>query len=279
MFNLFKKKMSALNAKTKENKICGEIVKSEIITFPHGFSTRRGGVSKGIFDSLNLGMNRGDEEENVKENYKRFFNACNIDKDSFVCGKQVHGNQVMQVFIEDAAPAYGYDSLFEADGYVTNIPGIPLCIFTADCIPLLLSDEDNQVVAAIHCGWRSTVADIEKNAIEKMLILGAEKNTIKASIGPAIEKCCFEVGAEVIDAVNNLLGDQTNGLYEKKENEKYMLNLKGVLKRRLLQLGILEDNIEIINECTMCNPDKYWSHRYTAGERGSQANVIMIPEI
>ncbi|MCR5634022.1 MAG: peptidoglycan editing factor PgeF [Lachnospiraceae bacterium] len=234
-------------------------------------------MSGGIFDSLNLGMNRGDDEEKVKENYRRFLYSCDIETDSFVCGKQVHGNNVMQVFKQDAVPPYCYKELFEADGYVTNIPGVPLIIFTADCIPLLLADEDNEVVAAVHCGWRSTVADIEKKAVEKMLVLGAEKEKIKACIGPAIEKCCFEVGEEVIEGVKTLLQGQDKGLYEKKENGKYMLDLKGALKRRLMQAGLLEGNIEIIRECTMCKPDKYWSHRYTKGERGSQAAVIMLP--
>jgi len=278
MFNIFRKKSSPKDMKPSSmpKGPCGEIVTSSIISLPHGFSTRQGGVSEGIFDSLNLGMNRGDDKEKVIENYHRFLNACRIDQEEFVCGKQVHGSEVLQVFREDAKKPYGYEELFEADGYVTNIPLVPLVIFTADCIPLLLADEDNEVVAAVHCGWRSTVADIEKNAIDKMLILGAQKDSIKASIGPAIEKCCFEVGEEVVMQAENLLGCSLNSLCEKKDNGKYMLDLKGVLKKRLLQLGLLESNIEIIKECTMCNPDKYWSHRYTNGERGSQANIIML---
>ena len=92
-----------------------EIVRSKIISVPHGFSTRRGGVSRGIFASLNLGMNRGDDEKNVKENYRRFFAACGIETGKFVCGKQVHGKNVLIVGAEDARAAYGYDELFEAD--------------------------------------------------------------------------------------------------------------------------------------------------------------------
>ena len=274
---LLKKENKTDAAKIKAASSSAKIVKSSIITYPHGFSTKIGGVSEGIFDSLNLGMNRGDDEEKVKENYKRFLASCGIDTEKFVCGKQVHGNEVMMVYPEDAREPYGYDTLFEADGYVTNHPGVPLAVFTADCIPLLLADENNSVIASVHCGWRSTVADIEKAAIDKMLILGAEIDTIKACIGPAIGKCCFEVGGEVIAEVEKLLAGSTYGLYEKKENGKYMLDLKEALKRRLLQIGLLECNIEIIDDCTMCNPEKYWSHRFTNGERGSQASIIMIP--
>ena len=92
-------------------------IKSQIISYPHGFSTRTGGVSEGIFESLNLGMNRGDDSENVKENYHRFLKFCGIEAEEFVCGQQVHGNNVMIVGKEHARKPYGYDELFQADGY------------------------------------------------------------------------------------------------------------------------------------------------------------------
>ena len=260
-----------------------DTVKSSGITYPHGFSTRRGGVSEGIFASLNLGMSRGDDPEKVKENYRIFLDSCGIREEAFVCGKQVHEDHVMIVGKEHARPPYGYEELFEADGYVTKESGVPLVVFTADCIPLLLADEKNGVVAAVHSGWRSTVLDIERKAVEAMCSLGAERETIAACIGPAIGRCCFEVGPEVIDAVKGLLGSGAEGLYEKKGSvgedgvSKYLLDLKGVLKKSLLRSGIAEEKIEVIGDCTMCLPEKYWSHRYTKGERGSQAAVIMIP--
>ena len=252
-------------------------LKAKQIHFPHGFSTRTGGVSEGIFSSLNLGMSRGDDAEKVKENYRRFFRSCDIREDRFVCGRQVHGHNVMIVDADDARAAYGYDALYEADGYVTAAQKVPLVIFTADCIPLLLADEKNRVVAAVHSGWRSTVQDIERVAIEKMLSCGAELNEIHACIGPAIGKCCFEVGREVIDAVETLLGTAAASFYDSKTNGKYMLDLKAVLKESLLRSGISADHIEVISDCTMCLPERYWSHRYTNGARGSQAAVIMIP--
>lgn len=253
-----------------------ETVKSSIISYPHGFSTKNGGVSEGIFTSLNLGMNRGDDPEKVKENYKRFLKSCDIDREEFVCGEQVHGNNVMIVGSKQAKKPYGYKELFNADGYVTNEPGVPLVIFIADCIPLLLADEKAGVIAAVHSGWRGTVQDIEKNAVEKMLTLGADLKSIKACIGPAIGRCCFEVGEEVIEAVRDLLKGDPSDLYDKKDNGKYMLDLKEVLKRSLVNTGLYEENIEIIKDCTMCMPEKYWSHRYTNGIRGSQAAAIMI---
>ena len=252
-------------------------IRSSLISYPHGFSTRTGGVSEGIFSSLNLGMNRGDDPEKVKENYRLFLEDCGIDREEFVCGMQVHGNHVMIVGSEHARKPYGYDELFEADGYVTAEAGVPLVIFTADCIPLLMADEEAGVVAAVHSGWRSTVSDIEKNAVEAMVSLGASKERIHACIGPAIGRCCFEVGGEVIEGVENLLEDDASDLYDKKDNGKYMLDLKGVLLRSMLRTGLLKENIEVIKECTMCDPDRFWSHRILGTDRGSQASVIMKP--
>lgn len=249
---------------------------SSLISFPHGFSTRLGGVSEGIFESLNLGMNRGDDKDKVIKNWDLFLDAANITNKAFVCGIQVHGNHVHIASSKDLRPAYGPGELIEADGYVTNEKNVPLAIFTADCVPLLLEDSVHGVIGAIHSGWRSTAADIEKEAVQKMISIGADAANIHAAIGPAIDQCCFEVGNEVIDAMNNLLGD-ASGFYQFGKNSgKYMLDLRGVVKARLVQLGLHPDNIELVGGCTMCNHDRYFSHRYTKGERGSLACVISM---
>lgn len=250
------------------------VEKAKGFIYPHAFSTRIGGVSNGIFESLNLGMNRGDIKERVIENWSRFLRGAGISRKEFVCGNQIHGNYVHIATKEDLRPAYGPGELILADGYVTAERNIPISVFTADCVPLLLEDSENGVVGAIHCGWRSTVADIEGEAIQKMLMLGADPSKIRAAIGPSIDCCCFEVGEEVIDAVNVLLSKEAYDLYERKASGKYMLDLRGVVAERLIQLGLSEENIERVGGCTMCNPDRYWSHRYTQGKRGSLACII-----
>lgn len=252
------------------------IDKSSVISALHGFSTRLGGVSDGMYKSLNLGMKRGDDDYRVIENYRRFFEAVGIKTREFVCGNQVHKSYVHIASREDARPALGPGEVIEADGYVTREKDLPLVIFTADCVPLLLEDSVKGVIGAIHCGWRSTVADIENEAIKKMVSLGANPSDIHAAIGPAIDMCSFEVGEDVVEAVENLLKENSCSFYNKKENGKYMLNLRGVVKERLIELGVKEENIEIVGGCTMCNHDRYFSHRYTNGARGSLASVISL---
>lgn len=246
---------------------------SSLLKAPHGFSTRIGGVSEGIFRSMNLGRNRGDIPERVNENWRRFLGKCGIEEKAVVWGKQVHGNYVHIATAKDARDFNEVSPPMEADGYVTNQPGVVLAVFTADCVPVLLEDSEHGVIGAVHSGWRSTVADIEGEAVKKMISLGAALEEIHVAIGPAIDRCCFEVGPEVIEAVDSLLGNGASRFYEPR-GEKYMLDLRGVVAERLIQLGVLPEHIEKVGGCTMCNPDRYWSHRDTKGERGSMAAVI-----
>lgn len=256
-----------------------QIETSSKLIFPGAFSTRIGGISENEYASLNLGMNRGDIKERVTENWRRFMETAGMGYRPFVCGKQVHGNCVHIATSKDARLAYGEGQLIEADGYVTREEGLPLAVFTADCVPLLLEDDVAGVVGAVHCGWRSTVADIEKEAVSKMCSLGAKPANIKAAIGPAIDKCCFEVGPEVIEAVIKLIGsDEAEGFYSVKPSDKYMLDLRGVVACRLRQLGVPEENIDLVGGCTMCHPERYYSHRYSNGSRGSLASIIMKKE-
>ena len=164
------------------------------------------------------------------------------------------------------------------DGLVTNIPDVPLIIFTADCVPVLLEDIDENVIAAVHCGWRSTAADILKNAVDEMLALGAHPEKLQAAIGPAISVYCFETGPEVPEALDRMLSGDSAGLFQPKKGVpgKYMVDLKGACHRRLTQLGVPEVSISVSDECTLCSHEKYWSHRFTGGLRGSQASLITL---
>ena len=248
---------------------------STVLPAKHAFLTRYGGVSRGIFASLNLSSSRGDEPENVRENYRRAAALMGAGIDDCAVTRQVHGNVVRIVTKEDRHPALSKVP-YEADGIVTAEKGLPIFCFTADCVPALLLDPENSVAGAVHCGWRSSVADILRIALERMESLGAEREKVRAALGPAIGACCFETDGDVPAAVEAYLGGDTEGLWTRKDNGKYLVDLRGANKRRLLQLGLAEAHIDLSEECTFCSHGKYWSHRYTKGNRGSQAACIVL---
>lgn len=261
-----------------ENNVNGVLfMTAPVIKARHAFTTRFGGVSQGHLASMNLGVNRGDEPWRVAENYRILGQATGIDTSRMAFTRQVHKADVRIATMADVHELFT-DVPYEADGLVTNVPGLALICFTADCVPVLLCDTVHGVIAAVHCGWRSSVADILGNTVRKMRSLGAVPGDICAAIGPAIGRCCFEVGGEVTGAVREYLGGDTDGLYAPEEGAegKFMLDLKAANARRLLQLGLKEENIAVSGECTKCSHDKYWSHRYTRGVRGSQASLIVL---
>ena len=222
----------------------------------------------------------GDDKNLVTSNYQAFLDECKIGYRPFVYGNQVHKNHVHVATPSDAFYPFENKSPIEADGFVTNVSSLPLVIFTADCVPVLLEDSKNGVIGAIHSGWRSTVADIEGEALNQAIKLGAEPSSIHIAIGPAIGKCCFEVGGEVIDEVRALLGNVTADKYfTHKDNGKYMLDLRSVVRERFIQLSVNPVNIDLVGGCTMCNNDRYFSHRCSGLNRGSLACSIMLPPI
>lgn len=250
-------------------------MRSTVIPARHAFTTRFGGVSRGEFSSLNLGSNRGDEPEAVRENYRRVCALMSAGIDDCAVTNQVHGNVVKIVGEEDRHICM-LKTPYEADGIVTNIKGLPIMCFVADCVPALLCDGENSVIAAVHCGWRSSVADILGEAVKKMCSLGAKTENICAAMGASIGRCCFETDDDVPEAVERYLGGNVEDLFDRREDGKTMVDLRAANARRLLQLGLRENNIDVSAECTVCSHDKYWSHRYTKGHRGSQAAVIVL---
>lgn len=253
-----------------------EFLTAPDIAAPHGFSTRLGGVSTGIFESLNLGHRRGDAPEKVRENYRRFCAATGTDGNRIVMTNQVHGNLVKVVTAADTKPDLLAPTPFEADGLTTNVPGVTLCIFSADCIPVLLYDPRRKAVAAAHAGWRGTAAAIAAVAVETMTReFGSDPADIFGAFGPGIGPCCFETDGDVPAAMKIALG----GLAEPfmtRSGEKWHVDLKAINAAILKRAGLLREHIDKSEDCTCCQHDRFWSHRYTKGERGSQAAVIML---
>ncbi|MDO4573439.1 MAG: peptidoglycan editing factor PgeF [Clostridia bacterium] len=250
---------------------------SDKIPAAHMFTTRIGGVSRGVWESWNLGDNRGDDIEAVRENYRLAGEIIGVGADDFVVTNQVHGVCVRTAG-EGDRHIVGEARRYEADGLVTNIQNLPLMIYIADCVPVLLHDPVHGVIGAVHCGWRSSVDDILGAAVEKMSALGARAGDMRAAIGASIGKCCFETDSEVPEAVKDYLGGDTEGLLLPGKPGKTMVDLGGANFRRLVQLGLRPENIDVSDECTMCRQDKYWSHRGTNGVRGTQAAVIILRE-
>ena len=250
-------------------------MRSDRIGARHAFTTRFGGVSGGIFSTLNLGSNRGDDPEAVRENYRRVCALFGVDENSACVTNQVHKADVRIVTAADRHEALS-KTPYEADGLVTAEKGLPIFCFTADCVPVLLWDREGRAIGAVHCGWRSSVGDILNSALEAMGSLGAEPSAITAAIGPAIGSCCFETDNDVPEAITAWLRGDTEGLFTKRADGKTLVDLRGANARRLMQLGVPAENIDVSDECTFCSHDKYWSHRYTRGRRGSQASVITL---
>lgn len=259
----------------EENKKGLVYMRSTLIGARHAFTTRSGGVSTGSLSSLNLLSSKGDAPENVRENWRRVCALFGVGPDDCAVTRQVHGSVVRVVTEADRHECLS-EVPYEADGIATSVKGLPIFCFTADCVPALLWDETGAAAAAVHCGWRSSVADILKNAVEQLEGLGARRERLHAALGPAIGFCCFETDDDVPEAVSAWLVGDTEGLFRRRDDGKTLVDLRGANARRLRQLGVKPENIDISDECTMCSHDKYWSHRYTKGDRGGQSACIVL---
>lgn len=264
---------------TNENGLTYSV--SPNIDCPHAFTTRLGGVSEGIYSSLNLAQSLGDNPNNVQENYDILCNAIGISKDDIVRSKQVHGRDVRIVTETDRCKLFPAEDLSNddtpaADGLITNRRNVALIVYTADCVPILLYDPSKQVIGAVHSGWRGTVQNIVGNAVHLMnREFGCLQEDIMAAIGPCISKCCFETRKDVPDALYAALGKSAENCI-KTNNDKYMIDLKEA--NRLMLIDAKVKNIIISDECTSCLADKYWSHRRSGIKRGSQASIIALGE-
>ena len=248
---------------------------ADVLPCTHGFTTRKGGVSKGDYASLNLGGGTEDAQENVRENYRRLCGALGVPE-RMVFTRQIHGTEVRVV--TEADSRLPFDPQPPAcDGLVTNRRQLPLIVFTADCIPVLLCDPKAGVIGAVHAGWRGTVADILGVAVGEMCALGAHPEDICAAIGPGIGRECFETGPEVAEALEAWLpGGDEFYIPEPGHPGKYLVDLRGADRERLLRLGFRPEHIAVSETCTRCRPDMFWSHRIMGTRRGSQAAVIML---
>lgn len=246
----------------------------------HGFSTRLGGVSEGAYASLNLGVNRGDDPDRVRENFSRFSRAVGLDPDKLVFSRQEHRDLIRNVTAADAGKGLSRPVDYEADALVTDVPGLGLVIFTADCIPVLLHDPVRGVVGACHAGWRGTALGIVEKTVSRMARdYGCRPADIRAAIGPGIAQCCFETTGDVPEAMTAALGDGAEPFIRPGWEGHFQVDLKGLNRLWLTRAGVPEGQIAVSGDCTACRGDRYWSHRILGARRGSMASAIrLLPE-
>lgn len=251
--------------------------KSDMISCRHGFSTREGGVSTlSHTASMNLAFGRGDDDEIVLENLRIFAKMIGIDEKSIVSVPQIHSCDVRVVGNAERGMGYFVPAAFSCDGYVTREKDVALGVKTADCVPILLCDDKNGVVGALHAGWRGSVGGIARVGIEKMCELGAEPSHIKAAIGAAIGACCYEVGEEVYLAAKENLGEDIADSFIVPSGEKYRADLKGLNCALLVGCGLSPENIDVSEHCTACESEHFFSHRASGGVRGTMLALISL---
>ena len=249
---------------------------AEGISVPHCFTTRLGGVSTGSLSSMNIGTSRGDSRENVLKNYEILGSALGFDIHDLVLSRQVHSDIVHVVREEDRGAGLFTEHLPDCDALITNVKGLALVIFTADCTPNLFYDPVTGAVGGAHAGWRGTAQAIAARTVEAMTAnYGSRPEDIRAAIGPNIGMCHFETNRDVPDAMRQAFGPEVEQWIRPK-GEKFYLDLKQINAMVLRRAGVT--HIEISDACTMCQSDVFWSHRTTGGDRGSQGAVIVCGE-
>lgn len=251
----------------------------------HGFSTRIGGVSDGMFSSMNLSIGNGpvkDKNEKVLENYRRISRSIGIDVNSIVISQQVHKTSIRVVTDEDRGKGLLIPRDFEEiDGLITNVPGITLVTLYADCVPLYFVDRNKKAIGLTHSGWRGTVAEIGRCTVEELhRQFGSEPEDIIAVIGPSICKECFEIDEDVAVEFEKAFPKAYEiKILEKLGNSsKYLCDLWAANRQILIKAGLREENIHISGVCTCCNDTILFSHRKSAGRRGSLAAFLAMKE-
>ncbi|RKJ40521.1 peptidoglycan editing factor PgeF [Acutalibacter sp. 1XD8-33] len=242
----------------------------------HAFSTRLGGISQKEFAAMNLGFGRGDSEENVSENYRRFCAAAGLDPESLVCGTQVHKTDIRRV--DQSHRGLGIwtrNDTESADGLCTNAPGVSLVVFAADCVPVYFVDPVHRAIGLAHAGWRGTAAGMPAVMVRRMVEeFGSRPEELLTAIGPSICKNCFEVDEPV--AKEFLALPEAESFVTGPEHEKYHVDLWECCRQSLLGASVLPENIILGGVCTMEESDLIFSHRKTRGQRGSNCAILAL---
>lgn len=247
----------------------------------HGFSTRLGGVSEGKFATMNFTFTRGDNPDHVMENYRRMAAVLGMDEKRMVLSYQTHTTHVRVVTEADAGKGIVRERDYrDVDGLITQVPGIPLVTFYADCVPLYIVDPVHRAIGLSHSGWRGTVNRMGKVTLDAMAqAYGTDPADVTVCIGPSICQACFEVGPEVAAAFSRAFDERYHRqLYYAKPDGKYQLNLWRANEILFREAGVKRERIHTTDICTHCNPELLFSHRTVGNERGNLAAFLCIRE-
>ena len=270
----------------------------------HAFTTRAGGVSEGVCATLNLSFSRGDREEAVRENFRRVAAVLGAAPEQFVFTDQTHTTNIRIVTEEDAGKGLTRPKDYsDIDGLVTNVPGIVLSVFTADCVPVFLADPVHRAIGLVHSGWRGTAGRIADKALH---IMSEQFGTVPAdvicAVAPSICQDCYEISRDVAEVFGEafagreteilttplqtdlktdpvtkyLASGRTDGLPAGQPEDKFHLDLWQANRIVLEEAGVLPSHISVTDICTCCNPDLLFSHRASHGKRGNLGAFLMI---
>jgi YfiH family protein len=241
----------------------------------HAFFTRMGGVSEGVYASLNSGVGSNDTPENVSENRARMAAALRVAPTHLLTAYQVHSPTVVEV-----ERPWSHAERPRADAIVTKVPALAICVSTADCGPVLLADAEAQVIGAAHAGWRGAIGGVLEAVIAAMERLGADRRRMVAALGPTISQPNYEVGAELV--AQFITADTANIRFFKaaeRAGHAYF-DLPGYIAARLHAAAV--GTVEDLSRCTYAEPEQFYSYRRTTHRRepdyGRHINAIVLAD-
>lgn len=261
---------------------------AEYLTFPslektgivnHLFSTRIGGVSEGVYASMNLSYTRGDRKEAVDENFRRIARIMEGDITDFVLSDQTHTTNIRKVTEEDRGKGIVCKRDYcDVDGLVTNERHIILATFYADCVPLFLVDKKHRAIGLSHSGWKGTVGRIGEHTLRAMNeAYGTEPEDVEIGIGPSICKDCYEIGEDVAEAFATEFPEKVRrDILFSKGGGKYQLDLWKANEYIFRTAGVPKEQISVTDICTCCNPSYLFSHRASQGKRGNLGAFLCL---
>lgn len=246
----------------------------------HMFTTREGGVSKDIYESLNLSFTRGDDETAVLENYRRVAQALETSIDHIVTSDQTHTTNVRPVGKEDLGKGITRPRDYkDVDGMITDQPGVLLATFYADCVPLYFVDPVHKAIGLSHSGWRGTVGRMGQATVEAMeRSFGSQPKDLLCAIGPSICQDCYEVSRDVAEAFIFAFPTHEKEILQAGALGKYQLDLWKANEIVLTEAGVLKEHIDLAGLCTCCNSSLLFSHRASKGKRGNLGAFLMLTE-